>query len=342
MLVCEARPDDGGEAGAFLSLASHGVRALRALGAEDAVAAVSDPVTTLRLLDEAGATVGTRPLSTPDAPAYRLVARGALALAALATARGAGIRYGAGITDAAPDGDGVTVALADGSEVHGSLLVGADGIGSTARALVDPASPPPRPVGQRVYYGMTPVRLLGRPGDFTAQRTPAGSFGAFARADDTWWYVRRHVDDPTLPADPDPRAALLDCLAPDGPPARAVREAASIAAVDAHDLPYVGRWYRDRMVVVGDAAHAASPTTGQGATMALEDVVVLAKALRDHGDVDDAAAAYERARRGRTQATVLASAATSRPDRPVEGAVPGEQLPDDVLSAQLDWDTPLI
>ena len=35
------------------------------------------------------------------------------------------------------------------------------------------------------------------------------------------------------------------------------------------------------MIIVGDAAHATSPSSGQGASMAIEDAVVLAKCLRD-------------------------------------------------------------
>jgi 2-polyprenyl-6-methoxyphenol hydroxylase-like FAD-dependent oxidoreductase len=35
------------------------------------------------------------------------------------------------------------------------------------------------------------------------------------------------------------------------------------------------------MIVIGDAAHATSPSSGQGASMAIEDAVVLAKCVRD-------------------------------------------------------------
>lgn len=40
------------------------------------------------------------------------------------------------------------------------------------------------------------------------------------------------------------------------------------------------RWYRGRAVLVGDAAHAVSPHSGQGASLALEDAMYLAKTLR--------------------------------------------------------------
>ena len=65
------------------------------------------------------------------------------------------------------------------------------------------------------------------------------------------------------------------------------------------------------------------------------DAVVLAKALREEPDPALAAARYERARRGRTQANIVASAGMS--GHPITDADPGEALPDAVLHAQLDW-----
>ncbi|MGY1700705.1 FAD-dependent monooxygenase [Geodermatophilus sp. SYSU D00766] len=51
-------------------------------------------------------------------------------------------------------------------------------------------------------------------------------------------------------------------------------------------------WHRDGMVLVGDAVHAASPASGQGASMAFEDAVTLARCLRDLPRAEDACAAY--------------------------------------------------
>jgi 2-polyprenyl-6-methoxyphenol hydroxylase-like FAD-dependent oxidoreductase len=38
-------------------------------------------------------------------------------------------------------------------------------------------------------------------------------------------------------------------------------------------------WYKGRVVLIGDAAHSATPHLGQGAAMAVEDAVVLAEEL---------------------------------------------------------------
>jgi 2-polyprenyl-6-methoxyphenol hydroxylase-like FAD-dependent oxidoreductase len=63
--------------------------------------------------------------------------------------------------------------------------------------------------------------------------------------------------------------------------------------------------------VIGDAAHASSPSSGQGASMAIEDAVVLAKCLRDLPTVAEAFAAYEILRRERVEKVVAAGARSS-------------------------------
>ena len=71
-----------------------------------------------------------------------------------------------------------------------------------------------------------------------------------------------------------------------------------------YDFPTVPTWHRDRMIIIGDAAHATSPASGQGASMAIEDAVELARCLRDAPSVSDALEAYERVRRPRVEAVV--------------------------------------
>jgi 2-polyprenyl-6-methoxyphenol hydroxylase-like FAD-dependent oxidoreductase len=61
-------------------------------------------------------------------------------------------------------------------------------------------------------------------------------------------------------------------------------------------MPALKRWHRGRVVLIGDAAHVASPSSGQGASMAFEDAVQLARCLRDRGDPTVAFHAYQRLR----------------------------------------------
>ena len=79
-----------------------------------------------------------------------------------------------------------------------------------------------------------------------------------------------------------------------------------LAGDNTYDLPSVPTWSRDGMVVIGDAAHAPAPSSGQGASMALEDAVVLAQALRDGSDVSAGLAAYETGPAARVEKIVAA------------------------------------
>jgi 2-polyprenyl-6-methoxyphenol hydroxylase-like FAD-dependent oxidoreductase len=61
---------------------------------------------------------------------------------------------------------------------------------------------------------------------------------------------------------------------------------------------HMSRWHRGRIVLVGDAAHCASPLSGRGTALALTGAWFLAQALRDHaGDIPAAFAQYERDQR---------------------------------------------
>ena len=94
-------------------------------------------------------------------------------------------------------------------------------------------------------------------------------------------------------------------------PSSSVPAASSWPADNTYDLGHVPVWHRDRMIVIGDAAHAPAPSSGQGASMAMEDGVVLAMALRDRRRSTSAFAAYERARRERVERIVAYGARSS-------------------------------
>ena len=80
----------------------------------------------------------------------------------------------------------------------------------------------------------------------------------------------------------------------------------TIAPLDIFDVATLPYWWRGRVVLMGDAAHAVSPHSGQGASMALEDSIELAKRLRNGGldDLPRSLAAFERERRGRVERVV--------------------------------------
>ena len=63
-------------------------------------------------------------------------------------------------------------------------------------------------------------------------------------------------------------------------------------------------WSDKRIVLIGDAAHAVSPNAGQGASMALEDTMLLAKLIRDEKTFPSAFEKFETVRKPRVEKIV--------------------------------------
>ncbi len=64
--------------------------------------------------------------------------------------------------------------------------------------------------------------------------------------------------------------------------------------------PPLGRWQNGRAVLIGDACHPTLPFMAQGAAMALEDALLLARLATAEGDLPDALARFEALRKPRT------------------------------------------
>jgi FAD-dependent urate hydroxylase len=165
--------------------------------------------------------------------------------------------------------------------------------------------------GKRCFFGWSPA--------------PDGSI---------WWFANPPQKRPADPGDWSPqrwRAHLLDLVAEDATPAAAIIRATPeiLGPWNTYDLPRVPVWHDDRTVLLGDAAHAASPSSGQGASMAVEDAVTLAKCLRDAADVPAALAAYESLRRPRVEKVVAYGrrSSSTKVAGPVGGAIRDAMTP---------------
>lgn len=370
--VHEAHPESGADIGAFLTLASNGMLALSQFGAAEAVARRGFELTSMRLTGDTGDVVSTIPLGETGDPLrrFRCLRRAELcaALREEAVSRGIDVRHGERFVTATEDGDGVTAEFADGTTARGDLLLGADGIHSAVRPLTDPDAARPRYAGQRVFYGYsTDAAPPNEPGRIEMLRGSGAAMGyAVSPEGETFWFARVSADELSEAeiADTTPaqwRERLLPLLRPDATPAADIVAATAgrLMVTNASDLSTVTRWRTPRMLLVGDAAHAASPATGQGASMALEDAVVLAKSLRDAPDTASALEQYERLRRPRVERNIVNSArltprkAPGKLERKLNDyrakwrgrAADADESPasvsDEELALQLDWDRPL-
>ena len=77
-----------------------------------------------------------------------------------------------------------------------------------------------------------------------------------------------------------------------------------VGAYPIFDLAGVRSWSRGRVVAIGDAVHATSPSSGQGASLALEDAITLAMCLRDLPDPRPPSPSTSALRRPRAEAVV--------------------------------------
>jgi FAD-dependent urate hydroxylase len=76
--------------------------------------------------------------------------------------------------------------------------------------------------------------------------------------------------------------------------------------LEIHDLDPLEKLSRGRVVLVGDAGHATTPTLGQGGCQAMEDAEILCRYLvTTNISVEDALQRYESARKERTARLVL-------------------------------------
>jgi 2-polyprenyl-6-methoxyphenol hydroxylase-like FAD-dependent oxidoreductase len=83
-------------------------------------------------------------------------------------------------------------------------------------------------------------------------------------------------------------------------------------------MPALPSWHKGHPVLLGDAAHAVGPRAGQGASMAIEDALVLAACLEAERDCERAFCRYEALRRERISRVVKITGANSSQKRSID------------------------
>ena len=329
-VVYEAHPPTTAEAGSYLTVATNGLDALRAVGADKAVLDAGFPTPSNVLLSTGGRRLGavSNGGTLADGTTSHTIKRARLfrVLQEEAIARGIRIEFGKRLVQAGTGPDGrVTARLEDGTEATGDLLVGADGIHSPTRRLIDPSAPAGRYVGLVNFGGYTGHAAPStEPGSWHMIFGKRAFFGYVVDpAGGTVWFanVPREQTSPVERASTTSeqwKRQLVELFADDnGPAADLIANGElELAGDNTHDLPPVPTWHAGHMIVIGDAAHAPSPTSGQGASMAAEDAVVLARCLRDLPEIPRAFAAYEQLRRKRVERIVANGARMSSSKTP--------------------------
>jgi 2-polyprenyl-6-methoxyphenol hydroxylase-like FAD-dependent oxidoreductase len=216
--------------------------------------------------------------------------------------RGAGGSGDAGLGAGGPDaaagpGDGAGPGAGESCDV----LIGADGIDSTIRRQLLGAQAP-RHSGLTMWRANVPYDESFAPAvDFIAWWGSGTKFVVFRSGPQRLSWEGIVTSAPGGQDAPGARRrAVLDRFAGFADPVSRVIEATSEEAIfrtDVFDRPPDERWGRERVTLLGDAAHPMTFAVGQGAAQALEDALAIGRVLGDAGaDLDAALRAYEQPR----------------------------------------------
>lgn len=326
--VYEAYPEPSDGLSGSLALAPNGVAALGHIGAADAVRAIAQPITRTAMA------VGGKRIDLPGLSGIepqQVVQRGELHRVLRELAEDAGVRfeYGKRLVGVEEGEDRVSARFAEGSTATADILVGADGVRSTVRKLIDPGAPDAGFTGMLGFQGYVEpdADLAGlEPGVMTFAFGTRAYYLYWKMADGriTWGanlpsktYLSTN-EAREIPAEEWLRR-LREVYADDEPGSSlAARTTAANLDVGGaiHIMPPVPRWHRGRMVLVGDAVHAPSNSTGQGASLAIESAIQLARCVRDLPEPRAAFTAYEELRRERVERITRRGARTNRTKTP--------------------------
>ncbi|WP_042374355.1 FAD-dependent oxidoreductase [Streptacidiphilus neutrinimicus] len=326
--IFEAYDGPAENVGGGMGLSPNGVQAFDAIGVGDAVRAVSTPTNGLVLHSWNGKTLarfGTLPGIDPTRFVMRAELFGALRRAA--EERGIATVYGKRIVDASEDADGVTARFEDGTTATADVLIGADGLRSTVRRLIDPAAPSPQFAGTAGFGAMVTVTDVPATEGWMHMTFGKRCFFAWQVFPDGTgiWFINLPVPQPlSVNQQRELGAAywlehLRQMCADDNTPAARMLAATEpetmLFAGSAENMPLPTKtsrviWSRGRMVLTGDAAHAPSSSSGQGASLAAESAVQLARCLRDL-PLPQALARYEDLRRPRVERIIKETARTN-------------------------------
>lgn len=332
--------------GAGITLAPNAVRALDWLGVGDELRERSSAHGALGIRTPSGrwllrtpvealeARFGVPSFALHRATLHEILARGIPEATIRTGHRVTAVRDGARPTVVfdGPDGPG---------EDEADLVVAADGIDSRVRAALFPDHPAPAYAGYIAWRGVVAAEDAPEGSrDFGATETWGRGmrFGVVPLGDgQVYWFAVL-----TAPAGLHREDTLDDLLAlyrDWHDPIPALLRATRPESLLLHDIRHLATplptFYRGRVVLLGDAAHAMTPDLGQGGCQALEDAVELCAVLGRVGDVASrpagspnapeqpalpgalpdiptALAAYDRARLARTRQIMRASARMGR------------------------------
>jgi salicylate hydroxylase len=297
-----------GEIGAAVNSSPQAIKALRAIGVGDKIDAVgtSSPGIFTRNMQTGEFLEFNDRLKTAaryGAPYYTFHRADLLDALSSGLARST-VHLGHRLTAMEERSDDVVLIFDNGERVEAQYVIGADGVRSVIRQTLYGADNPTY-TGQMVWRALLNgtdvpewvtepsghIQWVGPGCHLLAYKIRKGKQVNIVTQEDTdkWveegWSTRGDPDEMRLSfPNPEPRLAKLLSI---------VTECSKWGLFT---RPLTQNWGRDRIQLIGDAAHAMLPNAGQGACQAFEDAYILARWLEARSDPQDAFANFRRIR----------------------------------------------
>lgn len=300
-------------AGAGISLWSNGVKVLNHLGLGEEIAALGGAMERITYLTQTGETLTDFSLDSLVRQVGQCpypVARSDLQRMLLLKLGADRVHLRSHCIAIEQTATSATAIFEDGRRAIGDLVVGADGTHSKVREFVLGYPTERRYAGYVNWNGLVPHRPdLAPPHSWVIYVEQGQRASMMPVGGDRLYFF---LDVPLAYPSPAPSSIgeeLKTYFADWAAPVQtliATLDPATTNRIPIHDIEPLPHFARGRVVLLGDAAHSATPDLGQGGCQALEDAWVLTKCLLTNNlGVADALQRYEAARQDRTASLVL-------------------------------------
>lgn len=209
--------------------------------------------------------------------------------------------------------DQVTACFSDGTTANGDIMIGCDGMFSDVRNQLFPDVSVLKYTKLISTGGYARIPELSVPLDSIQMTFGERGFFAYSVSDkgEVWWFNNYFRDRQPNPQEIEKtlKTEIQEHLAAvhknDDPVfSKIIKNSHEIIAYPIYDVPRLSDWYKGRVCLIGDAAHGISPHIGQGASLALEDTVVIAELLKLHKDYGTAFKLFQYERQPRVEKVI--------------------------------------